>query len=167
LAFWNGTEWVRDELTPKPRRRHRLWGASAEAGLITLLIFGLIAGSTLAAKGGQRGGKPGSGGGTISLAPLVYDANGNGLPNYGDRATFTVSTTATDKPWVELDCYQGGVLVYQDRRGFFDGSLTGEVFNLGTTAAWQSGAADCTAWLVKYTRKGWSKLASTNFHVEV
>lgn len=139
--------------------------ALAEGALISLLVVGLVAGTAFAARGG--GGKPSGGGGTISLSsPLVYDANADSLPNYGDRATFTVSTTATDKPWVELDCYQGGTLVYQDRRGFFDGSLTGEVFNLGTSGAWQSGAADCTAWLVKYTTKSWSKLASTSFHVD-
>jgi len=135
--------------------------------LIALAVAMLSVSPALAAKGGN--GKPSGGGGTISLAPLVYDANANGLPNYGDRVTFTLSTTATDKPWVELDCYQGGALVYQYRRGFFEGSLTGEVFNLGGTVAWQSGAADCTAWLEKYTSKGsssWSKLASTSFHVD-
>ena len=147
----------------------RLLGASAEALIIVILVTGLLAVPVFAAKGGgggQGGGKPSAGGGTITLAPLVYDANTNSLPNYGDRATFTLSTTATDKPWVQLDCYQGGTHVYQDRRGFFDGSLTGEVFNLGTTAAWQSGAADCTAWLQAYTRQGWSNVASTSFHVD-
>ena len=138
--------------------------ALAEGVLISLLVVGLIAGTAFAGRGGT--GKPSGGGGTISLSPLAYDANGDSLPNYGDRVTFTLSTTATTKPWVELDCYKGGALVYQDRRGFFDGSLTGEVFNLGTSGAWQSGAADCTAWLVKYTTKGWSKLASTSFHVD-
>lgn len=136
--------------------------AVAEGALIALLIVGLMAGSALAARGG--GGKPSAGGGTIALV-MTYDADGDGLPNYRDRVTFSLSTSATDKPWVELDCYQAGTLVYQDRRGFFDGSLTGEEFVLGTSAAWQSGAADCTAWLVSWTRKGWSKLASTDFHV--
>ena len=37
----------------------------------------------------------------ISIAtPLVYDANGDGLPNYGDVLLFNVSTTATAQPWV-------------------------------------------------------------------
>jgi len=134
--------------------------AVAEASLIAMLVVGLMAGSAFAGRGGGRTTVAG----TIALAPLAYDANADGLPNYGDRATFTLSGT-TEKPWVELDCYQNGSLVYLDRRGFFDGSLTGEVFNLGTTGAWQSGAADCTAWVVKYTRKGWSKGGSTTFHV--
>jgi len=135
--------------------------AIAEASLIAMLVVGLMVGTAFAGRGGGRN----TVGGTIVLAPLAYDANGDGLPNYGDRATFALSGTA-DKPWVELDCYKGGTLVYLDRRGFFDGSLTGEVFNLGTTGAWQSGAADCTAWIVKYTTKGWSKGGSTSFHVD-
>jgi hypothetical protein len=108
------------------------------------------------------GGGSGSGDGTISLVLLEST---DGLPHYGQKVTFDVATTATDKPWVELDCYQGGVLVYQDWRGFFDGSLTGQVFILGTSNAWQSGDADCTAWLMTYTSKGWSEVVSTSFHV--
>ena len=49
-----------------------------------------------------------AGASSINLAPLVYDANGNGLPNHGDVLLFNVSTTATTEPWVNLRCYQNG-----------------------------------------------------------
>ena len=128
-------------------------------GMATMLVFGAI-GTALAAKGG---GHRAGGGGSISLVLLNSP---DGEPHYGQSVTFSVATTATDKPWVELDCYTTGTntLIYQDWRGFFDGSLTGQNFILGTSNAWQSGDADCTAWLVKYS-KGWSKLTSTSFHV--
>jgi hypothetical protein len=144
-----------------------LWGATAEAGLITLLIFGLIVGSTLAAKGG--GGKPGggstTGSGTISLAPLVYDANGNGLPNHGDTVTFDISTTAST-PYVLLECYQSGALVLSGRKGYFEGSLdTNRNFGLAS-GVWQGGAAECTASIATQTKRGWSRHASTSFYVD-
>jgi hypothetical protein len=59
MTDWDGYRWV-PESRPEPRRSgpaRRLFGASAEAALITLLMFGLIAGTTLAAKGGN-GGNP-------------------------------------------------------------------------------------------------------------
>ena len=57
MTYWDGYRWV-PEGPPQPRaaRRRigrRLLGASTEAALITLLIFGLIAGNTLAARGGN------------------------------------------------------------------------------------------------------------------
>jgi hypothetical protein len=70
MAYWNGTHWV-PEGPPQlpPRHSHRLWGAVAEASLVTLLIFGLIAATTLAAPG-AHGGKPASGqAGSCSITP--------------------------------------------------------------------------------------------------
>lgn len=119
---------------------------------------------------GKGGGKPGgggstSGGGTITLAPLVYDANGNGLPNRGDTVTFNITTSAA-QPFVNLVCYQSGRLVAQGSNGFFEGALN-TTRNFGLySGLWTAGAADCTAYLDVYTRQGWSHLASTNFHVD-
>jgi hypothetical protein len=102
--------------------------------------------SALAGKhGGGGGGTTGGTGGTISLV-MVNDVNGDGLPNYMDTVTFAVSTTATTMPWVTVDCYQGGTLVYQASNGIFYTSLN-QLFVLGETTAWQGGAADCTAYL--------------------
>jgi hypothetical protein len=139
--------------------------AIAEGALISLLVVGLMAGTAFAAKGG--GGKPSggtSGGGTLALV-LVTDQNGNGSPNRGDTVAFNISTTATE-PFVNLRCYQSGVLVLNGSQGYFDGALnSSRNFGLGS-GAWQSGAADCTAWLDVYTKQGWSHLGSTSFHVD-
>jgi len=60
MAYWNGTSWVPDTVATSPRRQTRvprLLGAATEASLIVLLAFGLVAGTTFAAKGGN-GGNP-------------------------------------------------------------------------------------------------------------
>jgi hypothetical protein len=102
--------------------------------------------AALAGKGKPGGGTGGgSTGGTISLV-MVQDANGNGLPNYMDTVTFAVSTASTTQPFVTVDCYQGGTLVYQASNGIFAISLN-QLFVLGETTAWQGGAANCTAYL--------------------
>jgi len=125
--------------------------AIAEGALISLLVVGLIAGTALAAKGGAAG--KGAGGGASSLSVvLVADANGNGLPNWGDQLTFNVSTTATDRPTVRLHCYQNGILVYTFSAGFFTGYPWTTVYGL-SSQSWTAGAADCTASLI-YTKSG-------------
>jgi hypothetical protein len=169
MSFWDGSHWVAEE-TAAPARAsgiaRRLLGATAEAGLITALLFGLIASGAFAAKGGgsskPHGGGGSGGTGTISLAPLVYDANGNGVANWGDTVTFNVSTNATTQPWVNLVCSQNGVVVAQGWDGYFVGSLTTRNFGL-YSPQWSSGAADCVAYLTTPT---WSRLGSTSFHVD-
>ena len=138
------------------------------AALVVVLALAPIA---LAAKGG--GGKPGGGGsstgggGTITLNPLVTDNNGNGLPNYGDVVNFTVSTTSTTVPYVNLQCSQNGAVVLNSWQGYFVGSLNWPNTNFGlASGAWQGGAATCTAWVDMYNKNGsWTKLASTSFSV--
>lgn len=142
--------------------------ALLEAALIAALAVGLIAGTAFAAKGHGGGGGGGhhggssAGTGTIALAPLVVDNNGNGTPNWSDFVTFTISTTATTEPWVNLQCVQNGVVVSQGWDGYFDGSLTTRNFGL-YSPQWSSGAADCTAYLETPT---WAVLGSTSFHVD-
>ena len=166
---WNGNEWVGDTSPPaagtpaKPESRlKRIAAAALEASLITALTFGLIAGTTFAAKGGGGGHRTTSGGGSISLAPLVVDKNSNGTPNVGDTVTFNVSTTSTDQPYVNLVCGQG----YDSWRGYFVGSLDSNWNFILGSGGWTSGAADCTAWLGMYTKQGFQRLASTGFHVD-
>jgi len=146
--------------------------ALAEASLIALLVVGLIAGTAFAGRGG--GGKPGGGGGggtsytgTISLAtPLVVDHNGNGSPNRADVVTFDISSTSS-APYVLLDCYQGSNLVLSGRKGYFESSLdTNRNFGLAS-GVWPAGtAAECTASLAVATKRGYSRYASTSFHVD-
>jgi hypothetical protein len=64
--------------------------------------------------------------------------------------TFNVSTTATDRPFVQLACFQGGTQVYSYQAGFYPDYRWSLVFTLSSNA-WTGGAAECTANL-DYTR---------------
>lgn len=128
--------------------------------LMAALVAALCLAFAPTALAGKRGGggKGGGGGGSISLVLLNST---DGLPHYGQTVTFNISTTATTEPWVNLKCYQNGVLVAEGWNGYFEGSLTGRNFGL-YSPMWTGGAADCTAWL---TTPQWTQLASTSFHV--
>ena len=138
-------------------------GAILEGSLIALLVVGLMAGTAFAA----RGGKPTASTGTssIALAPLVTDHNGDGAPDWSDVVVFNISTTATTAPYVNLVCTQSGTVVLNGWKGYWEGSLDSNG-NFGlASGAWQGGSADCTAYLTMQTKRGWSRLASTSFHV--
>jgi hypothetical protein len=139
-----------------------------------MLAFAVVGGFTLwislAAphNGGGGGGKPSGGGGTISLVlPPDTDKNADGLPNFSDSVSFNISTTATTQPFVNLLCYQNGVLVASGWRGYFVGSLDYPNRSFGlSSGGWTSGAADCTATLGYYNSHGkFASLATTSFHV--
>ena len=174
MSFWNGKEWVdaapsATDVKRQGRAKH-VAKAVLEAGLVTALAFGLIAGSTFAAKpsggsGGRHGGggSTGGGSGTIALAsPLVVDRNGNGTPNWGDVVRFNISTSATSQPWVYLTCSQGGTVVSVGSEGYWAGALDDGNFGL-YSPMWASGAADCVA---KLQTPSGSVLGSTSFHVD-
>ena len=130
------------------------------AGLAAALTLGLIAAPALA-------GKPGGSTTTrSSLAwKMVVDANANGAPNWNDQVTFTLTTSET-KPWVRLDCYQGGAWVSTSSAGFFADYPWPPYFTLAS-GGWTSGAGDCTATLYKVTSNGRTRnLATTTFHVD-
>ena len=137
------------------------------ASIATLALALVVTEAALAAKGGS-GGKPTGGASSsssIRLAPLIFDANGNGLPNHSDVVTFSVSSTATSEPFVNVRCYQNGTLVLNSWQGYFDGALnSSRDFSLGS-GAWPSGAADCKATVNRYVRNKWNVLATTSFHV--
>ena len=85
-------------------------------------------------------------------------------PQFGQSITFAVSTNATSNPFVNLNCYQNGVLVMNSWSAFFPGG-TGQAFGL-YSPAWKSGAANCTADLGMLASNGrWKVLASTSFTV--
>ena len=133
--------------------------------IVGLLIAIIAVAPTLAGRGGG-GGKPGSttGGGTINLVLLNST---DGLAHYGQQVDFTVSTTATDRPYVRLDCYEGGVWVMTDSTGKYAGyPWPGHVFTLKWDAFHTPGAeANCDASLYYYVSKGTKTLASLSFHV--
>ena len=141
----------------------RLFGASAEALIIVILVFGLLAIPVLAAKGGG-GGKPAGGGSSSSLSLVMVDV-ADTVANHGDMVTFSVATTATDKPWVTLNCYQAGTWVSTSNAGFFEAYPWAPNFTL-ESGGWTSGAGDCTAVLYMVSSNGRSRnLATLNFHV--
>ena len=86
-------------------------------------------------------------------------------PHYGDVVTFTASTNQTSNPFVNVRCYQNGSLVLSGWSAYFTGGLGDRTFGLAS-AAWQGGAADCTADLDMYSNGRWKVLASTSFHVD-
>jgi hypothetical protein len=129
------------------------------AGMAAVLTVGMIAAPVFAGKG-----KPGGGSTTNGTITMVL-MDGATEARFGGRVTFTVATTATAYPYVHLMCRQNGVLVGEGRQGFFASAIGNKWFSLGPTPSWQSGAADCTANLEKYTNRGWSVLAFTTFHV--
>jgi hypothetical protein len=123
------------------------------------LSLSVLAGMAEAGKGGGHGATTGSG----TLSPVLLDST-DGLAHFGQHVTYTLATTLT-YPYVNEKCYVNGVLVSDDWRGFFPGSLSSQTFTVGGSQLWQSGAADCTAYLVFQTQKGWSAVSSTSFHV--
>jgi hypothetical protein len=132
--------------------------------LVTLLALALVP-TALAGKGGHGGGgTTTTGTSSISAPQMITDAGTPGL-SYGDTIVFTVSSTATTQPYVNLQCFQNGVLVMNSWNGYFAEALNSSWnFGLGSPA-WQSGAAQCTAWLDMATSRGWSQLTSTSFSV--
>ena len=126
--------------------------ALAEASLVALLVVGLVAGTAFAAKGGNGGGgKPSKGTGTIAL--VVLDG-GDAVANYRERVTFDVATTATDRPFVGLRCWQGSNWVLDGYTGYFDSYMYDPWITLGSPYWNPDLAADCTARLFYYNSRG-------------
>ena len=136
--------------------------AVAEGALVALIVVGLVAGTALAGKGGGGGKPSGGGGGSVALV-MLSDRGGDGGPNWGDAVTFTVSTTATTRPFVHLSCYQGEALVYTFQAGFFDSYPWSTTYSLGSQS-WTGGAANCTAVLQYVASSGKTvKLSTLSF----
>jgi hypothetical protein len=164
MSYWNGAEWVPDQPDPPKRasRRRRVFGATFEATLIVALTFGLIAGTAFAAKGGgtKGGGKPATAQGTIAL--VVLDST-DGQAHHGQTVTFAVATSATDRPYVSLNCYQDGVWVLSGTAGFYPDYPWDQSFVLAND--WFTGAGDCTAQLYSNDSRRSTTLATMTFHV--
>jgi hypothetical protein len=118
-----------------------------------------LAPAALAARGG--GGPGTSSTGSLSL---VLMNSSDGLPHYGQQVTFNVSTTATTRPYVSLDCTQNGTLVYSNQVGYYPGYPWVQYFTLASSY-WTGGAASCTATLQYWNGKRWSSLTSISFPV--
>jgi hypothetical protein len=137
--------------------------ALGQAGLVALIVVVVVAGTALAAKGGNSSRHSG-GTGTLALV-MVEDANADGAPNWNDRVTFAVTASA-DRPYVSVDCSQAGAWVYTSSAGFFPEYPWPANFTLGSSW-WTSGAASCTARLY-YANNGGTRtttLATMTFAV--
>lgn len=131
------------------------------APAVALAAVLALSGTAFASNNG--GGPNKSSSSSITLVVPIGVAAPTG-PNYGGTVTFNVSTTATQYPYVNLQCFQNNALVGQGWAGFFAGALGSESFGL-YAPQWTSGAADCTAWLDMSVNGHWKVLASTSFHV--
>ena len=124
---------------------------------VTAALLLALAPAALAGKGGGK-----SGGATSSSLSLVLVNSTDGQPHWGQTVTFSVSTTATDKPSVRLDCYQGGALVYTHSAGFYPSYPWPQSQNyILQSSAWTGGAADCTATLYYMNSRGTSVTLTT------
>jgi hypothetical protein len=132
---------------------------------ITCLAFAPVA---LAGKGGAGGGGGGPKGGstTNGTIELVLVDSPDSVANWGEQVRFNVSTTATDQPHVDLNCYQGGTLVYSATTGYYASYPWPwtQTFTL-SSQSWTGGDADCTAVLYKLANSGAkTTLNSLSFH---
>ena len=103
--------------------------------------------------------------GTSTVNVVLLNST-DGTAHYGQKVTFNVATTVTDRPYVRLDCYQNQVWVYSQWAGFYpDFSWPWmQTFPL-SNSMWTSGAADCAATLYYYGGHGWKDIMSTKFQV--
>jgi hypothetical protein len=145
----------------KPKKNLGLPRHNPKSILVVLLAitFGVV--GTLMLQN-SFAAKPSSG--TITVVQ-VSDANADGLPNYSEHITFSVATTATNKPFVQLDCYQSGTRVYGMSAGFFPDYPFTTSFTLRSDY-WTGGAAECTARGYYFATNGRQKIFTTlNFTV--
>jgi hypothetical protein len=105
MTYWDGTRWVPEAPAPRvpsTRPARRLAGAAVEASLITMLILGLIAGTTFAAKGGNGNGKAGGNHSSRTASTCVVDGNtvtAIGLPT-DQVLNFMVTDGSGTSGWV-------------------------------------------------------------------
>jgi hypothetical protein len=132
--------------------RHRRIIGTFTAGLIAMLCLSAAA----------FAGKQGS---SLSLVVLsgdtVRSASATAGPAFGGDITFDVATTQTERPFVNVRCYQGQAFVYDAWHGFFAGYYTDAVFTLASSY-WSGGSANCTARLVDFGNGGRERTLATN-----
>lgn len=138
------------------------------AGVMLLVVSLLIASTSLASAAPRKNGGGGGGGSSIWVDSASTLRSADGFLHYGDQMRFGYQTsyTATDGsgPWLVLECYIGGVLVLSDvRAGFPGGYGYGVDFNLGPTARWSGGDANCTGILGHQGNRSFVKDATTQF----
>ena len=128
------------------------------------LSLALVPAALAGKSGGGGGGKGGSFTGSFRMV-MVSDANGDGLPNWNDQITFSVSSNAA-MPMVNVTCYQGTTQVDNQNVGFYAGWPWSQVYTLSHWYYWPTdSAADCTATLYYQGTRGNVTLSKMSFHV--
>lgn len=113
---------------------------------IFLLLAGLVLVLAAAPAFADKGGKASS---SIWVESSYTARSAESSMHHGDPVAFGFTTKYWDDvyntgPWLRLQCYVGGSLVYwANRAGFEGGYKYGEPFELGPSLAWPSGEADC------------------------
>ena len=129
--------------------------------LIALAATSLVVAASPALAGGHNSS-------SISLVMLsgASVTTSTASPSFGDQVTFDVATTATDRPYVTLNCYQNGQWLLSGQAGFYAEYGYGQVFTLASSS-WTSGAGNCTATVGVLNADGtkFRALASTSFDV--
>jgi hypothetical protein len=127
------------------------------AGAVALLATVAAVAPASAARGG--GGKPSpTSSSTLTLVPMDSD----GVVNHNDDITFEVSTTATDRPFVGVRCYQGEAFVYDGYVGYFPDYMFDKNWFTLDSPYWSDGvAASCTARLFWFDKRGNEKVLTT------
>ena len=135
---------------------------------VAVILSAFLVLGTVSQMAGAAGGKKG---GTTTLSLVVLEdgtttrSTSEALPHWGGQITFDVATSATDKPYVNVRCYQGSAFVYDGWGGFYAGNWSGQIYTLSSTY-WTGGEADCDAALVMFGKNGRSRtLATRSFHV--
>jgi hypothetical protein len=136
------------------------------AALLAIAISGVFIAAAPAAAGKPSGSSGGKTSGTSTLELVALDSD-DGVPHWGQRITFEVSSTATTQPQVDVNCYQDGQRVYVMWTGYYDSYPWPwtQVMTLQSDA-WTGGAADCVARLYYQSGRKTVTGATTSFHVE-
>jgi hypothetical protein len=129
----------------------------AHAAPIVALALALAFAVAPAAFAGKS--KPSQGSGSSSFSLVLMD--GATQPTYGGRITFNVSTTATDRPYVGLRCWQGSNFVGDGYVGYFPSYPFDPWFTLSSLSWAPDLEASCTARLFYFDRLGRENVLKT------
>ena len=132
----------------------------------SLTIGAMAVMSLLLAVPALAGGRNSSSITLVMVSGASVSADTSSGPSYGSQVTFAVSTTATDRPYVTLNCYQNGQWLLSGQAGFYAAYPSGQNFTLASSS-WTGGAGTCTATLGELNADGtkFRALASTTFDV--
>jgi hypothetical protein len=115
------------------------------------------------------GGKPGGGSGGKTGGGYSAVVSPAGPYHFGEQVYVTTNAPIypnNQGPWIELKCYQNGVLVASgDHAGFPSGWYYNWPFDLGPTQSWSGGAADCTVTVFHQSSNKTVTDATSSFHV--